>query len=108
MSDNFLERRRSERFPIHQHLSINLGNGGHEVAAFSENISSEGAFVYCERFIAAHTQVSLSVALPTERTQSESVRVWCGGQVVRVEPQLKEGKFGIALEFLSLHVLREA
>jgi hypothetical protein len=108
VSDNFLERRRSERFPIHQHLLINLGNGGHEVAAFSENISSEGAFVYCERFIAAHTQVSLIVALPTETTQSESVRVWCGGKFVRVEPQLKEGKFGIALEFLSLHVLREA
>jgi len=34
--------------------------------------------------------------------------VWCGSQVVRVEPQLKEGKFGIALEFLNLHVLREA
>jgi hypothetical protein len=87
---------------------INLGNGGQEVAAFSENISSGGAFVYCERFIAAHSQVSLIVTLPTEMTHSENVRVWCGGQVVRVEPQLKEGKFGIALEFLNLHVLRQA
>ena len=108
MPDNFLERRRSERFPIHQYLLINLGNGGQEVAACSENISSVGAFVYCERFIAAHTQVSLIVTLPTETTHSESVRVWCGSQVVRVEPQLKEGKFGIAMEFINLHVLREA
>jgi len=87
---------------------INLGNGGHEVDAFSENISLGGAFVYCERFIAVHTQVSLIVVLPTETTHSESVRVWCGSQVVRVEPHLKEEKFGIALEFLNLHVLREA
>lgn len=107
MPDNFLERRRSQRFLIHQHLLINLGNGGQEIAAFSENISSWGAFVYCERFIAAHTQVSVIVALPKEATH-ETVRVWYGSQVVRVEPQLKEGKFGIALEFLNLHVLPQA
>ena len=108
MQDNFLERRRWRRFPIHQYLLINLGNGGQEVTAFSENVSSGGAFVYCERFIAAHTQVSLIVALPTETTHSENVRVWCGSRVVRVEPQLKEGKFCIALEFLNLHVLPRA
>jgi hypothetical protein len=106
--ENFLERRHSQRFPTHQYLLINLGNGGDEVDAFSENISLGGAFVYCERFIAVHTQVSLIVVLPTETTHSEIVRVWCGSQVVRVEPNLKEGKFGIALEFLNLHVLREA
>ncbi len=108
VQDNILERRRSQRFPIHQLLLINLGNGGQEITTFSENISSGGAFVYCERFIAAHTQVSLMVALPTEATHRESVRVWCDSQVVRVEPQLKEGKFGIALEFLNLHVLPQA
>jgi c-di-GMP-binding flagellar brake protein YcgR len=109
VQDNFLERRRSQRFPIHQYLLINLGNGGQEVAAFSENISSGGAFVYCARFIAAQTQVSLIVTLPTETThKGESVQVWCGSQVVRVESQLKEGRFGIALEFLNLHVLPQA
>jgi len=108
MRDNFLERRRSQRFPIHQYLLIRLGNGGQEIAAFSENISSGGTFVYCERFIPAHTQVSLIVVLPTGATHSESVRVWCGSQVVRVDPQVKEGKFGIALEFLNLQVLPEA
>jgi hypothetical protein len=97
--DNFLERRRSERFPIHQYLLINLGNGGQEVAALSENISSGGAFVYCERFIAAHTQVSLIVTLPTETTHSESVRVWCGSEVVRVEPQLKGGSLVLLWNF---------
>jgi len=105
---HFLERRRSPRFPIHQSLLINLGNGGHEVAALSENISSWGALVYCERFIAAKTRVSLVVDLPKGTAHSESVRVWCGSQVVRVEPQLREGKFGIALEFLNLHVLPAA
>jgi hypothetical protein len=108
VKDNFLERRRSQRFPLHQYLSINLGNGGQEVAAFSENISSGGAFVYCERFIAERAQISLIIALPTEVTHAESVRVWCDSRVVRVDPQLKEGKFGIALEFINLHVLSQA
>ena len=48
MNENFHERRYSQRFPIHQYVLINLGNGGQEIAAFSENISSGGAFVYCE------------------------------------------------------------
>jgi c-di-GMP-binding flagellar brake protein YcgR len=108
MKDNLLERRHSQRFPIHQYLLINLGNGGQEIAAFSENISSGGAFVYCERFLAARTQVSVIVALPTEAAHPESVRVWCDSQVVRVEPELREGRFGVALEFLSFHVLPQA
>lgn len=108
MPDNFLERRYKQRFPIHQYLLMNLGNGGQEIAAFSENVSWCGAFVYCERFIPAGTQVSLIVALPREATRGESVRVWCDSQVVRVDSQLKDGQFGIALEFLNLHVLPQA
>jgi hypothetical protein len=108
MKDNFHERRYSLRFPIHQYVLINLGNGGQEIAAFSENISSGGAFVLCERFLAANTQLSVIVALPTEATTGASVRVWCDSLVVRVEPQLKEGRFGVALEFLSFHVLPQA
>ena len=105
MQNNFPERRHCQRFPVHQSLLINLANGGQEVAAFSENISLGGAFVYCERFIAAHTQVSLIIVLPTETTHGECSSVWCGSKVVRVEPQLKKGEFGIALEFINLHVL---
>jgi hypothetical protein len=108
MSENLHERRYSQRFPIHQYVLINLGNGGPEIAAFSENISSSGALVYCERFLAANTHVFVIVALPAEATQGESVRVWCDSQVVRVEPQLREGRFEIALEFLSLHLLPQA
>jgi c-di-GMP-binding flagellar brake protein YcgR len=108
VQNNFLERRHSQRFPGHQSLLISFTNGSQEVAAFLENISLGGAFVCCERFIAVRTQVSLIVVLPTETTHGESVRVWCDSKVVRVEPQLKEGKFGIALEFLNLHVLPQA
>ncbi len=108
MNENFHERRYSQRFPIHQYVLINLGNGGQEIAAFSENISSGGAFVYCERFLAAQSQVSVIVSLPAGATHGASVRVWCDSQVVRVAPQLRDGKFGIALEFLSFHLLPQA
>jgi c-di-GMP-binding flagellar brake protein YcgR len=108
MNENLHERRYTQRFPIHQYVLINLGNGGQEIAAFSENISSGGALVYCERFLAANTQVSVIVALPAAATQGANVRVWCDSQVVRVEPQLREGRFGIALEFLSFHLLPQA
>ena len=96
MQDIFLERRRSQRFPDHQSLSINLRNGGQEVAALSGNISSGGVFVYCDRFIAAGTHVSVIVTLPTGMSHERSVRVWCDSKVVRVESQLIEEKFGCA------------
>jgi hypothetical protein len=52
--------------------------------------------------------VSLVVVLPLELTQGIAVQVWCSGKVRRVEKQLREGKFGIAVEFLIIQALPSA
>jgi c-di-GMP-binding flagellar brake protein YcgR len=102
------ERRRSQRIPVQQSVSISLGDGGGLATAVSENISSGGAFFYSDRYISAGSEVGLILVLPREVTLGEPVRVWCVTKVVRVESQLKEGKFGVALEFLSFQVLSQA
>lgn len=79
--------------------------------ALAKNISSGGAFLYCDSFIAVGSQVGLLLflsVLPLEITQGAPVRVWCVAKVVRVEPELVEGKFGTALEFISIQTLPQA
>ena len=100
------ERRRSQRVLVQQVVSISLG--GDLATAVSENVSSGGAFIYCDQFIASGSEVGLVLVLPLEVTQGEPVRVWCICRVVRVEKQLIKGKFGIGLEFLNFQVLPQA
>lgn len=102
------ERRRSQRISVQQTISIALGSGGQRVPAVSENISSGGVFLHCVRFVPLGSKVDVILVLPLEITRTGSVRVWCRTKVVRIEPQLKEGRFGLALEFLDLQVLPEA
>ena len=102
------ERRRNRRVSVQQTLTVTLGNGGGVTNAISENISSGGALLYCDRFISAGSELSLVVVLPLELTQGIAVQVWCSGKVRRVEKQLKEGKFGIGVEFLTVQALPSA
>jgi c-di-GMP-binding flagellar brake protein YcgR len=102
------ERRRGQRIPVRQMVTISLGNGGHQVSAFSLNISSGGAFIYCDRFLGLESGVALILDLPPDITKAGSCRVWCEAKVVRIDQQLTEGKFGIALAFTSVQPLPEA
>jgi len=99
------DRRRSKRVPVQQGLTINLGNGGCVATAVSDNVSPGGALFYCDRFVSPGSEVSLVVVLPLELTQGIAVQVWCSGKVRRVEKELREGKFGIAAEFLGIQAL---
>ena len=105
------ERRRAQRIPFQQVVSVSLGNGGGEVTAVAQNVSSGGAFLHCDRLISPGSQVALLLVLsvlPFEITHGKAVRVWCVSKVVRVEPQLIDGKFGTALEFVSIETLPQA
>jgi hypothetical protein len=93
---------------VQQSLSVALGNGAGIMNAVSTNISSGGALFYCDLFISPGSEVSLVVVLPLELTRGIAVQVWRSGKVRRVEKQLKEGKFGIAVEFLTLQALPSA
>jgi hypothetical protein len=102
------ERRRGQRIPVRQMVTVSLGNGGHQVSAFSANISWGGAFIYSDRFLAVASKVALLLDLPPDITKAGTCRVWCNAKVVRIDQQLTEGKFGIALAFTSVQPLPEA
>src|ERR1700757_1355545 len=96
------ERRRSQRFPIQQTVSISLGNGGHAVSGIVQDISSGGAFVRCNRMLALGSSVDVIIAIPPEITHAGSMRALCISRVLRIERRRQEGKIGIALEFLDV------
>jgi c-di-GMP-binding flagellar brake protein YcgR len=102
------DRRRSKRLSVQQTITLNLGNGAGVTSAVSENMSSGGALLYCDRFISPGSELSLIVVLPLELTQGVAVQMWCSGKVRRVEKELRQGKFGIAVEFLTLQALPSA
>jgi|SRR5215471_8016488 len=102
------ERRLDKRVSVQQTISITLGNGGGVMGAISENVSTAGALFYCDRYISPGAEVSLVIVLPLELTQGVAVQVWCRGKVRRVEKELREGKFGIAVEFLTLQAVPSA
>ena len=102
------ERRRSRRIPVIQTIKVGLGNGGHQVSASSVNISSGGAFIYCDRFLALESELTMILDLPPEITKAGTSRVWCNAKVVRIDQQLTGGKFGVALAFTSVQPLPEA
>src|SRR5438132_3394806 len=100
------ERRRGQRIPVRQTIRLSLGNGGHQLSAVSANISSGGAFIYCDKFLAIDSEVALILDFPPDITRAALSRVWC--RVLRIDGQLTEGRFGIALAFTSVQPLPEA
>ena len=102
------ERRRSRRIAMIQTIKVGLGNGGHQVNASSLNISAGGAFIYCDRFLALESELTIVLDLPPEITKAGTSHVWCNAKVVRIDRQLTEGKFGVGLAFTSVQPLPEA
>jgi len=78
------------------------------MTAVSDNASSGGALFYCDRFISPGSDVGLVFVLPLEITHAKPIQGWCSGKVVRVEKELKDGKFGIAIEFTTFQLLPSA
>ncbi len=99
------DRRRSKRVPLQESVSISLGDGSDIATGVSDNVSLGGALFYCDRFISEGSEVSVVIVLPLEITEGVAVQVWCSGKARRIEKELREGKFGIAVEFLSVQRL---
>lgn len=78
------------------------------MTAVSDNVSSGGALIYCDRLVSPGSEVELVIVLPLEVRQGIAVQMWCSGKVVRVEKELRDGKFGIAIQFLGFQALPSA
>jgi hypothetical protein len=85
-----------------------IGNGGHEVPAIIENLSSAGVLLYADQLIQEGSETGLILVVPPPELEGEGKRVWCFGKVLRVEKELKEGKVGMAIGFQRFEVLSQA
>lgn len=102
------DRRRAQRIALQQAVSLVIGNGGREVPAITENLSSAGVLLYADQFIQEGALIGLVLVLPPMETEKEGKQVWCLGKIVRIERELKEGKFGLAIGFQRYEVLHQA
>jgi len=100
------DRRRAPRIALQQAVSLVIGNGGHEVAAITENLSSAGVLLYADQLIREGSEIGLILVVP--EAEAEGKWMWCFGKVLRVEKELKEGKFGMAIGFQRFEVLSRA
>jgi hypothetical protein len=76
-----------------------IGNGGYEVPAITENLSSAGVLLYAAQLIQEGSEIGLILVMPPVEAEAEGRRMWCFGKVLRVEKELKEGQFGMAIGF---------
>ena len=102
------DRRRAPRIALQQAVSLVIGNGGHEVPAITENLSSAGVLLYADQLIREGSEIGLILVVPAAEPEAEGKWMWCFGKVLRVERELKEGKFGMAIGFQRFEVLSRA
>ena len=103
------ERRRSQRFPTQQMVLIFLrDNGERECTAVADNLSTGGAFVHCDRYIAVGSEAFVILLLPHEITLGERMGACCVSKVVRTNEEPKERKYGIALAFQHYQLLPQS
>jgi hypothetical protein len=102
------DRRRAQRIALQQVVSVSLGNGGYEVPAITENISSDGVFLYSDQLIHEGSEAGFILVVPPTETEPEGKRMWCFGKILRVEKESQEGKFGMAIRFQRYQVLSQA
>ena len=91
------DRRRAQRIDLKQEVSLVIGDGGPLIEAVTENFSSAGVLLYADQLIQEGSEVGLLLVVPPTESEVTSRRMWCLGRVVRVEKQLKENKFAMAI-----------
>jgi hypothetical protein len=102
--------RRAVRYAWEEPVRARWSNGGvHESAGVTRDVSRLGAFFYCDYAPDVGAVMELLLTFPAAITAGRTQTVFCRGRVVRVEPPSdQDGRFGVALEFESLHELTES
>jgi|SRR5579862_9861409 hypothetical protein len=98
MNSTQLERRSGQRFDFNLPVSLSLsddrrGNG------FTQNLSARGVFFCTGLSLSEGELVELTLAMPSEITLSESMRVRCQGRILRVLPAGNQAKYFAAVQF---------
>ena len=61
-----------------------------------------------DQLIREGSEVGLILVVPAAEAETEGKWMWCFGKVLRVENELKKGKFGMAIGFQRFEVLSQA
>ena len=86
MAETEREKRATRRFASRLPVSVIApGNGSHEHAAQTRDVSARGICFYLDSAISSGSSIEFTLTLPPEITLTESIRVRCKGRVVRVE-----------------------
>jgi hypothetical protein len=107
MADVQQEKRGTRRFALRLPVSVNYAeNGSHDKDAQTRDVSARGICFYVDSAITPGSGIEFTLTLPPEITLTESIRVRCKGQVVRVDDGASNGKVAVAAvineyEFLS-------
>ena len=98
------EQRSTRRFSLRLPVTVKFDSA--EKAAQTRDVSARGICFYMDTSVEEGSDIEFTLTLPPEITLTESIRVYCKGKVVRVEPEAPGGRVGIAAvieryEFLS-------
>lgn len=91
MSPVQLERRARQRFDFNLPVLLAL-TGDRRGSGFTQNLSARGVFLCTDLRLMAGESVELTLAMPSEVTLAEAMRVRCQGRVLRVTPVASESK----------------
>ena len=106
MDDSFLhERRAAQRFPFHLPLAIRLAENEDIEFGFTQNISARGTFFYTDCAVSEGQRLWVSFTMPEAITLTQSMRVFCTGQAVRIQ-RLADGiRMGVAVRLQDYEFL---
>jgi PilZ domain-containing protein len=97
------KRRKAERIPSAEPVSASWTNGGaHAISGITRDLSTSGAFFYCERAPELGSEIELLLTLPPKLAGGDTANVLCRGRVVRVEPSGDDLSVGVAVDFESV------
>ncbi len=68
------DRRRAQRITLKQAVSLVVGNGGREVPAITENLSSAGVLLYADQLIQEGSEIGLILVVPPLEMETEGKR----------------------------------
>lgn len=99
MAESKMEQRANRRFSLRLPVSVKFQNGETvELPAHTKDVSARGVYFFIDAPVKAGANIDFVLTLPPEVTLTESIRVRCRGQVVRVDAQsaATEGRLGVA------------
>ncbi len=105
---NASDKRRARRFPMNLPVRIKTeGQGDHEAAVQTKDISSSGIYFEFSTPLDLGTPLEFVLTLPEEITKGNAVQIRCMGKVVRViRGDKNEASIGIAATIERYEFLR--